>query len=158
MKASDHYDKEYFKSQVETPLEIMRDAYRVVRPGGRVVLVVPCDAPSLRFRENDRDLHLLSWSANNIGNLLKIAGFNVAQCNEIHHRWPPFWPVIQKWFGWRAFHVASALWARADRRRSQVRAIAWKPIWHFMKLITVISHLAHWELVVSPDTSLGGTK
>lgn len=112
---------------VENPLHVMREAYRVLRAGGTIVVVVPCDAASFKWTEEDFDMHLFSWSANNIGNLLKVAGLNVVKCEELLHRWPPRWHSIQRHFGWRTFHVASAVWGRVDRRRSQVRAVASKP-------------------------------
>jgi SAM-dependent methyltransferase len=112
---------------VEDPLQVLRQVYRVLRSGGKTVLVVPCDKPSLGWKEHDVDMHLFSWSANNIANLVRIAGFEVLEAREILHRWPPGWAFIERNLGLPVLHVASALWARIDRRRSQVRVVAKKP-------------------------------
>lgn len=109
---------------VENPLAVVREMRRVIRNDGVLVLVVPCHGADFPYRSNDRDYHLFSWSAANIGNMVKIAGFHIVEAHELLHRWPPKWRAIINLFGMGAFHLASHLWARLDRSSSQVICVA----------------------------------
>lgn len=63
---------------VDNPLEALNGIRRVLVPGGRVRLVVPCETP---MRSKDRnwkpnnDRHLYTWTPLNFGNLAERAGF-----------------------------------------------------------------------------------
>jgi SAM-dependent methyltransferase len=109
---------------VEEPLLELRRLAGRLNPGGVLVLIVPCDAPSYPFREVDPDFHLYSWSANNIANLAKCAGFVVHEASEIRTRWPPKWAWIYKFFGLKGLRVSSQIWGRLPGWRRQVRLVA----------------------------------
>jgi SAM-dependent methyltransferase len=111
---------------VERPLDVMREIYRILKTGGRMVVVVPVDAASVPYRKKDQDFHLYSWSAGNLGNLASAAGFEVEKADRILHTWPPKWALIQRVFGWRVFHLSCRVWAILDWRRRQVRVVARK--------------------------------
>ena len=59
---------------VEDPLSIIREMRRVIRNDGLIAIVVPCHRVDIAYRENDRDFHLFSWSAANLGNWLNSRG------------------------------------------------------------------------------------
>ncbi|SEK50093.1 methyltransferase domain-containing protein [Halomonas daqiaonensis] len=109
---------------VEDPVSVIRKMRRVIRPDGTLVIVVPCHRADFAFRENDRDFHLFSWSAANLGNVVKLAGFEVLEAREVQHRWPPKWRTIYRCFGPGGFHAASRIWSRIDRTVSQVICVA----------------------------------
>lgn len=109
---------------VEDPLSVVRNMRRVIRPEGTLAIVVPCHRANFPYRENDRDFHLFSWSAANLGNLVKLAGFDVIEARELKHRWPPKWRVIYHNLGAGAFHTASRLWSYIDTASSQVICVA----------------------------------
>lgn len=109
---------------VENPLAIVREMRRIIRQSGTLAIVVPCHRVNIAYRENDRDFHLFSWSAANLGNMVKLAGFDIVEARELRHRWPPKWRMILRYFGLGGFHIASRLWAFVDRSSSQVICIA----------------------------------
>lgn len=109
---------------VENPLNIIQEMRREIRDTGTVAIVVPSHRADIAYREIDRDYHLFSWSAANLGNMVKLAGFDIIAAKELRHRWPPKWRLIYKRFGIQAFHKASRLWARLDRSSSQVICVA----------------------------------
>lgn len=63
----------------ENPAEIMRQIRRVVRPGGKVRLIVPGENPhdprQSSWRPNE-DMHLYTWTPLIFGNLAAVAGFS----------------------------------------------------------------------------------
>lgn len=109
---------------VEHPLKEVAHLARKLRRGGRLVVVVPCDAASFPYRAEDQDLHLYSWSASNLGNLTRAAGLAVVEACEIAHKWPPGWRHAYRWLGPRGFHLASLAWGRISLARRQVRVVA----------------------------------
>ncbi len=109
---------------VEDPLGEVRKMKRVVKPDGLLVIVVPCHAASFAFRIEDRDFHLFSWSAANLGNLVSLAGFEVITARELVFRWPPKWKAIRKYLGRSIFNLSCRVWGRIDRSSSQVICVA----------------------------------
>jgi SAM-dependent methyltransferase len=66
---------------VEDPSTVIRGMWRVLKPHGRIKLVVPCDVPlwtAQRFwRADDVTMHLYTWSPLTLGNLVSVCGFAV---------------------------------------------------------------------------------
>lgn len=109
---------------VEDPLGVIREMRRVIRDDGMIAIVVPCHRADVAYRDSDRDFHLFSWSAANLGNITKLAGFDIFEVKEIRHRWPPKWRLINRYFGIGAINMASRIWARIERSLSQVICVA----------------------------------
>lgn len=108
----------------EDPLSQLREIRRVIRDDGTLAICVPCHRADYPFKEVDRDFHLFSWSANNLGNLVRLAGFDVVAAHEIKHRWPPKWQFVLKRLGFGTFDLLSKIWGRLDRTASQVIVVA----------------------------------
>lgn len=63
---------------VDSPLEILLAIGRVVKPGGRIRLVVPCELPLAAAQRNwkpNADRHLYTWTPLLFGNLATRAGY-----------------------------------------------------------------------------------
>jgi ubiquinone/menaquinone biosynthesis C-methylase UbiE len=68
---------------VDHPLAVLEEIVRVLKPGGRARLVVPCETP-IRAKERDwrpnPDQHFYTWTPLNFGNLAARAGFKDVRC------------------------------------------------------------------------------
>ena len=108
------------------PLEELKALYRKSKAGGKIIFVVPCESISYRFKRNDVNHHLYSWSPMCIGNLFTEAGFSVIESKPYVHKWPPKYRFIAKVGGRRLFEIACRLYGKIERSWFQVRVIAEK--------------------------------
>ena len=75
---------------VPTPLDSLKHLNRIIRPGGLLIVVIPCEQPQeleFQYRENDINQHLYTWCPQTFGNLVKLSGFEIALCGTIQHKW-----------------------------------------------------------------------
>ncbi len=109
----------------ERPLDELRALYSVLRPGGRIVVVVPCESVGHRYTATDRNRHLYSWSPMALGHLVRAAGFKLETAEPFLKKWPPkphLWTSAPR----PLFFAAGSIWGRLSRRISQCRAIGTK--------------------------------
>lgn len=107
------------------PLSELQSLFRILRPGGTIVMAVPCEGINYAYAANDVNFHLYSWSPMCIGNLLTQAGFKVQESKPYFHKWPPRYLQIAR-FGRPIFELACRIYGRIDRKWVQVRAVATK--------------------------------
>jgi SAM-dependent methyltransferase len=112
---------------LEWPLAALREVHRALKPGGVAVFVVACESVLVRFRQDDRNGHLHTWSPQAFGNLFKRAGFEVLESRPYVHRWPPGSRHLQRWLGWRAWHLLARLYGFLYLPVTQIRVVARKP-------------------------------
>jgi len=115
---------------VAHPLTELQKLYRVLKPGGTIILVVPCETVACSYVPDDINAHLYSWSPSNLGNLLTKAGFKVESATPYAHKWPPHSYLRYARFGRGVFDLVCKAYARWDRSWTQVRAVAVKPLAH----------------------------
>ncbi|MGH7483321.1 MAG: class I SAM-dependent methyltransferase [Longimicrobiales bacterium] len=64
---------------VEEPSQVIRGMWRILKPDGRIKLVVPCDVPlhtaQRSWLPDDVTMHLYTWSPLTLGNLMSVCGF-----------------------------------------------------------------------------------
>jgi len=110
------------------PLQELRSLYKILRPGGKIIFVVPCESISYTYRPNDVNHHLYSWSPMSLGNLFTEAGFSLIESKPYIHKWPPLYRKVARYGGRGVFDFACRVWGRLNRTWFQVRAIAEKPL------------------------------
>lgn len=90
---------------VDNPLAVIKEMKRVVRPNGKIVIVVPHEV-NADVNENDINMHLFTWSPQNLRNLFITAGgVEIIEACRIYHSWPKkYYYYIQRIVGWTLFH------------------------------------------------------
>jgi SAM-dependent methyltransferase len=110
------------------PLTELESLVPKLKEHGRMVFYVPSETSRYIYRENDPDHHLYTWSPMTLGNLFKDAGMKVSSSKAFHHRWPPRYRLIAKYFGRSGFDIAAAIYGFHMRNViTQTRCIAIKP-------------------------------
>lgn len=107
------------------PLQELKDLRPLLKDGGVIHFVVPCDSISYRYDPNDINYHLFSWSPQNLGNIFAEAGYIVDTARPYIHKWPPGYRYIAK-LGWPIFNMTCKIYARIARTWFQVEVKARK--------------------------------
>jgi len=110
------------------PLDELKKMYNKLRKNGKIIMVVPCENICFKYKPNDINQHLFSWSPMNIGNLFSLAGFSVISSKPYIHKWPPFAPTIAKIGGRFLFNILCRIYGQINRKWFQVKIVAEKII------------------------------
>jgi len=108
------------------PLNELKELNRILKPNGKIVFVVPCESINYKYKPNDVNYHLYSWSPMCIGNLFNEAGFKVLESKAYKHKWPRYYDKIAKIFGRSIFNIVCKMYARWETTWFQVRVVAEK--------------------------------
>jgi SAM-dependent methyltransferase len=108
------------------PLQELKDLYRILKSGGKIVFVVPCESVNYKYKPNDINYHLFSWGPMCLGNLFNEAGYNVIQSKAYKYKWPPKYDKIAKIFGRKIFNLCCKIYARIETSWWQTRIVAAK--------------------------------
>ena len=107
------------------PLEELKNLCLLLKKGGAIHFVVPCDSISYLYNPKDINYHLYSWSPQNIGNLFTEAGYSVEFSRPYMHKWPPLYNKIAK-LGWPIFNIICKIYGNIEKSWSQVEVRAIK--------------------------------
>ena len=135
-KTSSEIPKNYFDliisnnalEHVENPLHELKNLHHGLKQGGKICIVVPCDNITNKFRKNDPDFHLFSFSPLNLGNILVAANFKLLESKPYISKWPPYYKIFQKFFGWKLFFLICKIYGKISNKWWQVRGLAEKDI------------------------------
>jgi hypothetical protein len=104
------------------PLSDLIGLRELLREGGLIHLVVPCETINMKFNSNDVNHHIFTFAPINLGNILKEAGFVDIKVQVLKHKWPPKYNSLAK-LGWPVFNLICKAWGRIDRKWYQVVAV-----------------------------------
>lgn len=107
------------------PLDEIKALYKKLKKGGKIVFVVPQELKN-NYCEDDINQHLYTWTPQNLGNIFKIAGFQIDEVKVIKHRWPPQSVRIKKYFGHKIFDLIAEIYGRLKGDLFQIRIVARK--------------------------------
>lgn len=110
------------------PFRELASMKRVLKPGGRLVLVLPLDdwRRSRRFNPEDVNHHLFAWTPLLIGNLVTDAGFRVSSITTVRHAYPPGAGILWQHLPEFAFDGICRVWSVMALMR-QLKVIATRP-------------------------------
>lgn len=112
---------------VPYPIEALRSLSRLLKAGGKLVLVVPLDdwRPQKDYTGSDIDHHLHTWTPRLLANTLVESGFQVERIAIFTYAWPPGWQKMMRILPSLLFDAVCWLTAVVKRRR-QLIALATK--------------------------------
>ena len=108
------------------PLQEIKSLRPLLKTGGIIHFVVPCDSIHYKYKPGDINYHLFSWSPMNLGNLFTEAGYRVEYSKPYVHKWPPFYKQISA-LGWPIFNLACRIFGQLERSWFQVEIKATRP-------------------------------
>lgn len=118
------------------PLSELQALLPKLYPGAMAVFYLPCESIKYRFRQDDPNYHLYTWSPMSAANLFAEAGFAVVESKAYLHTWPPrFLPhLLRSLGGRRLFELGCTLYGTLTYMNltpaavSQVRVVAIRPV------------------------------
>jgi SAM-dependent methyltransferase len=109
-----------------SPHDVIIKIYNKLKSGGTIIIVVPIDSFRVKYKPNNVDNHLYSFSPMNLGNLLNSVGFKDIQVKPLLHKWPPYYFYVQKYLGWKLFHAICYLYGHIRTSVVQIKVVAQK--------------------------------
>ena len=110
----------------ENPYLELQELYRSLKKNGKICVIVPLDSLNYKYKSDDINFHLYSWSPMNLGNILTANNFDVITSKPFIHKWIPFYFRIKKIIPWWLFHFLCFIYGRLNRKWFQTRAVAIK--------------------------------
>ncbi len=120
---------------VENPLAEIKHLYEKLKPGGKIVFVVPHERRK-KYEEGNIHNHFFTWAEINLGNLFKHAGYKVLEVKDLKYTNPPGYRSLRKTIGDKLFYISGNVYHffRSTFQRlyksdiTQIRVVAEKPI------------------------------
>jgi SAM-dependent methyltransferase len=113
---------------VDHPLNVLRKLRSRLKPGGKLVFVVPSESwqKQKAYQANDINQHLYTWTPLSLGNLFAQAGFIIERVDLLCHRWLPKAHKIYPFISLQAVRALCKFWGLVTRTRL-VRIVASRP-------------------------------
>jgi len=112
---------------IENPSQALSECFDLLKPGGKIIVVVPSESHWVRYRKDDINNHIVTFAPINLGNLLTLTGYDVLSVKRLFHKWPPKHQIIAK-LSWGLFHTSSYIYGIFKFKSVQLIAVAQKPL------------------------------
>jgi len=109
-----------------SPFDEIKRLRPLLKPGGIIHFIVPCDSIGMKYSTSDIHRHLFTWSPLNLGNLFSEAGYEVEYSRPWVNKWPPFYRTISA-LGRPIFDLTCRIYGQLERSWFQVELRARKP-------------------------------
>ena len=110
----------------ENPFLEINNLYNSLKKNGKIILITGCSSKNLKYRVNDINYQLYSFSPMNLGNILDANGFEVIKVEKIQHRWIPKYIFFYKLLGRRIFNFLCYIFSFFDDSIINIIAISKK--------------------------------
>tara|TARA_B100001173_G_scaffold311908_1_gene330800 strand:+ start:75 stop:719 length:645 start_codon:yes stop_codon:yes gene_type:complete len=110
----------------ENPFLEINNLYNSLKKNGKIVLITGCSSKNLKYKVNDINYQLYSFSPMNLGNILDANGFEIIKVEKIQHRWIPKYIFFYKLFGRRIFNFLCYIYSFFDNSIINIIAIGKK--------------------------------
>ena len=110
----------------ENPLFELENLNRSLKKNGLAIIVVSCANINLKYKPNDVNYQLYSWSPMNLGNLFDAANFKIISIDTFKFKWIPKYNFFYKIFGKKIFNILCQIYGLFDQRITQVRIVVKK--------------------------------
>jgi len=113
---------------VGNPLDILEKLFARLKPGGKIIFVVPSEdwRRQRRYDAGDVNHHLYTWTPLSLGNLFAQAGYVVERVELLCHSWVPVSQRVYRLVSPSVRHLSCQIWAFLSGIR-QVRIVASRP-------------------------------
>ena len=107
------------------PAKMLAEIFPLLKPGGKLLVLVPLEASVRKYSAGDKNHHLFSWSAHTLHEFLTANGYVVRSCAVKRHGYDRFAAELSIRIGGGFGVYKLLLWLlRTIRPRHEVQAVA----------------------------------
>ncbi len=127
--SENYYDKIISNNSLqhcENPYLELKNLYKALKKNGLIIIVTSCSSINLKYKPNDINYQLYSWSPMNIGNLFDASNFEIISVKPFKYKWIPKYKFFYELLGKNIFNILCRIYGLFDTKISQTIAVGKK--------------------------------
>lgn len=104
---------------VREPYQLLSEVKELLKPNGRLVVILPVESPFRKINPKDLDHHLYVWNPQSIHNLLRSCGYDGIEVKVNWYNGRRLFLPVYQWAGVKAYQSVLAVLGRL-RGRSEL--------------------------------------